>query len=57
MASGFAGVKEQEEGGNGKKLKGIWSWWFISLIGALDRKGEVEEAGMCGGDYGGRAAE
>jgi hypothetical protein len=57
MAGGYAGVKEQEEGGNSKKLKGIWSWWFIALIGALGKKGEVEEAGRRGGDYGGHAAE
>jgi hypothetical protein len=44
-------------GGNGKKLKRIWSWRFIALIGAVERKGEVEEAGRRGGDYGGRAAE
>jgi hypothetical protein len=57
MAGGYAGVKEQEEGENGKKLKRIWSWRFIALIGAVERKGEVEEAGRRGGDYGGRAAE
>jgi hypothetical protein len=42
---------------NGKKLKRIWPWRFTALIGALGRKGEVEEAGRCGGDLGGRATE
>jgi hypothetical protein len=49
--------KEARGGGNCKKLKRIWSWRFIALIGALGRKGEVEEVGRRGGDYGGRAAE
>jgi hypothetical protein len=52
-ARGPSGVKEQEEGENGKKLKGIRPWGFIALIGVLGRKGEPEEVRRRGRDHGG----
>jgi hypothetical protein len=52
MVGGPSGVKEQEEGGNSKKLKGIRPWGFISLTGTLGRKSEAEEVSRRGWDHG-----
>jgi hypothetical protein len=52
MVGRLSGVKEQEEGGNNKKLKVIRPWGFISITGALGRKREAEEVSRHGGDHG-----